>query len=44
MSPFNASSPQCIAIRWVICKGGDNIGVMWILIGMWMLKIPDGKN
>lgn len=44
MSPFNASSPQCIAIRWVICKGGNNIGMMWLLLGMWLLRIPDGQT
>jgi len=38
MSPFNASSPQCIAIRWIIYKGGNNIVMMWVLTGLWALK------
>jgi hypothetical protein len=38
MSPLNASSPQCIAIRWVIYKGGNNIVMMWVIISLWVLK------
>ena len=38
MSPLNASSPQCIAIRWVIHKGGNNIAMMWVIISLWVLK------
>jgi len=43
MSPFNASTPQCIAIRWMIYKGGNNIVMMWILIGLWVLRITKIK-
>lgn len=43
MSPLNASSPQCIAIRWVIYKGGNSIVMMWILAGLWILKIIKPK-
>jgi hypothetical protein len=38
LSPLNASSPHCIAIRWVIYKGGNSIVMMWVLAGLWVLK------
>ena len=38
MSPLTASSPQCIAIRWVIHKSGNNIVMMWVIGGLWVLK------
>jgi hypothetical protein len=44
MSPLNAFTPQCIAIRWVIYKGGNNIVMMWVIIGLWVLKIIETKD
>ena len=44
MSPLNASSPQCIAIRWIIYKGGNHIVMMWVLAGLWMVKVLKPKN
>jgi hypothetical protein len=44
MSPLNASSPQCIAIRWVIYKGGNSIVMMWVLAGLWILKALKTKS
>ena len=33
ISPFVVSSPQCVAIRWMITKSGDNICIMWMVLG-----------
>jgi len=39
LSPLTASSPHCIAIRWVIYKSGNNIVMMWVLGGLWAVKL-----
>jgi len=33
VSPFVVSSPHCLAIRWVVTKSGDNICMMWMILG-----------
>jgi hypothetical protein len=38
MSPFAASSAQCVGLRWIIHTGGNNIMMMWCLIGLWGAK------
>ena len=35
-SPFNAPTPQCQALRFIINKGGDFINNMWIAIGTYL--------
>ena len=32
-SPFVSSAPHCMALRWFMFTGTDNIQVMWIAVG-----------
>ena len=36
-SPFVAVLPHCQALRWIIYKGGNNLSIMWKLLGGWIL-------
>lgn len=45
LSPFYASSPQCIGLRWIIYEAGNIIYHMWYAIGGWIaLKIIKKKE
>jgi hypothetical protein len=35
-SPFLASAPHCVAMRWVIYEGGNMINVMWVSFGSYI--------
>ena len=35
-SIFVATSPYCIALRWIIYNGGASINMMWTSIGIWI--------
>jgi hypothetical protein len=37
-SPFLASAPHCIGLRWAIHTGGNNIMAMWVIIALWGVK------
>lgn len=39
MSPFIAPSPHCQALRWAIHNGGNSIIAMWVLLGIWLMKM-----
>ena len=44
-SPFYASAPQCIGLRWVINEAGNIIYHMWYAIGGWIaLRIITNKR
>ncbi len=44
-SPFIATAPHCIALRWCIYNSGNIITSMWMLIGAWLVrKLLDQKN
>ena len=36
LSPFMTATPHCQALRWAINQGGQNISVMWLLLGSWL--------
>ena len=38
LSPFTATSIQCITLRWVIYTGGNTIVTMWFILGVWIIK------
>ena len=38
MSPFMTSSQHCMALRWIIYNGGNNIINMWIIFGTWFVQ------
>lgn len=38
MSPFVATMPHCVAMRWVIFKGARVIEIMWFLAGKWVIE------
>jgi len=35
-SIFIAEAPHCVALRWLIYKGGSVIHTMWASIGLWI--------
>ena len=35
-SIFVATSPHCIALRWIIYNGGSSINMMWASLGIWI--------
>ncbi len=37
-SPFIATAPHCIALRWCIYNSGNIITSMWMLIGAWLVR------
>ena len=38
MSPMMVTTPQCVALRWVIDTGATTIITMWKLVGLWIAK------
>ena len=38
MSPFIATTPHCIALRWCIYNSGSVITSMWMLVGTWCIR------
>jgi len=36
-SPFLATAPHCVAMRWVISTGGNVITQMWCVFGTWLV-------
>ena len=38
MSPFIATTPHCIALRWSIYNSGSVITSMWMLVGTWCIR------
>ena len=36
LSPIQTPTPHCVALRYIIYNGGENINKMWILIGIWV--------
>ena len=38
MSPFVATLPYCVALRWVIHTSGNTIQAMFVLLGTWLLS------
>jgi hypothetical protein len=39
LSPFMVPSPHCQALRWVIFNGGNSIMAMWVVLGIWLMKM-----
>jgi hypothetical protein len=39
MSPFVVPAPHCQALRWAIHNGGNSIVAMWVLLGIWFMKM-----
>jgi hypothetical protein len=39
MSPFVVPAPHCQALRWAIYNGGNSIVAMWVLLGIWFMKM-----
>ena len=37
-SPFIATAPHCIALRWCIYNSGNVISTMWMLVGAWCVR------
>jgi hypothetical protein len=38
LSPFMASAPHCIAIRWLITEGSNVIVTMWVVLGTYAVE------
>ena len=38
LSPFMASAPHCIAIRWLITEGSNVIVTMWVVLGTYAVQ------
>jgi len=38
MSPLNATTPHCRAMRWAIYESGEIITTIWIVMGTWIAK------
>lgn len=39
LSPFMASAPHCIAIRWLITEGSNVIVTMWVVLGTYAVQL-----
>ena len=37
-SPFLVPALHCQALRWTITNGANNINVMWMTIGTWLIS------
>jgi hypothetical protein len=43
-SLYMTPTPCCYVLRWTIFHGGNNIGKIWLLMGVWILsQIPRVK-
>jgi hypothetical protein len=38
VTPFLTQTPQCIAIRWIITNGSQNINIFWTLFAGFIIK------
>ena len=43
-SPLVVSTPQCIALRWMISEGSNTIVTMWFVSGSYILKKITNRN
>ena len=39
LSPILVPFPHCQALRWAIYNGGHSIVAMWVILGLWLMKL-----